>query len=132
MPIITDTLLKAKKAPAEGRIEIKDDRCAGLEFRLTKAGAASWSLRFRDPQTGKPSRFTIGRYPDVSIAAAREQGNALRKDVAAGINPVERKYRGASVQDIQLCGGRIAREIQPMLSPAQARRGDPGNPRSDR
>ena len=65
MPIITDTLLKAKKPPAEGRIEIKDDRCAGLEFRLTKAGAASWSLRFRDPQAGKPSRFTIGRYPDV-------------------------------------------------------------------
>src|SRR3954468_6489645 len=60
MPIITDTLLKAKKPPAAGRIESKEDRCAGLEFRLTKAGAASWSLRFRDPQTGKPSRFTIG------------------------------------------------------------------------
>jgi integrase len=93
MPVITDTLLKAKKPPATGRIEIKDDRCAGLEFRLTTAGAASWSLRFRDPQTGKPSRFTIGRYPDVSIAAARERANALRKDVAAGINPVARKYR---------------------------------------
>ena len=93
MPIITDTLLKAKKPPATGRIEIKDDRCAGLEFRLTTAGAASWSLRFRDPQTGKPSRFTIGRYPDVGIAAARERGNAVRRDVAAGINPVERKYR---------------------------------------
>ena len=93
MPVITDTFLKAMKPPAAGRIEIKDDRCAGLEFRLTKAGAASWSLRFRDPQTGKPSRSTIGRYPDISIAAARERGNALRRDVAAGINPVVRKYR---------------------------------------
>jgi integrase len=93
MPIITDVLLKALKPPAAGRIEIRDDRCAGLEFRLTRAGAASWSLRFRDPQTGKPSRSTIGSYPDVGIAAARERGNALRKDVAAGINPVERKYR---------------------------------------
>ena len=78
MPIITDTLLKAMKPPAAGRIEIKDDRCAGLEFRLTKTGSASWSLRFRDPQTGKPSRSTIGRYPDISLAAARECGNALR------------------------------------------------------
>lgn len=93
MPIITDTLIKALKPPAAGRIEIKDDRCAGLEFRLTKAGAASWSLRFRDPLTGKPSRSTIGRYPDISLAAARERGNALRRDVAAGINPVERKYK---------------------------------------
>jgi integrase len=93
MPIITDTLLKALKPPAAGRIEIRDDRCAGLEFRLTKAGAASWSLRFRDPQTGKPSRFTLGRYPNVGVATARERGNALRKDVAAGVNPVKRKYR---------------------------------------
>ena len=91
MPILTDTLLKAKKPPAAGRIEIRDDRCAGLEFRLTKAGAASWSLRFRDPQTGKPSRFTIGRYPDVGNSAARERGNAQRKDVAAGHNTVVSK-----------------------------------------
>jgi integrase len=113
MPIITDTLLKAKKPPAVGRIEIKDDRCAGLEFRLTKAGAASWSLRFRDPQTGKPSRFTIGRYPDVSIAAARERGNALRRDVAAGINPVERKYRDrhdASAKSFQKLAARYMEE----------------------
>jgi len=113
MPIITDTLLKAMKPPAAGRIEIKDDRCAGLEFRLTKAGVASWSLRFRDPQTGKPSRFTIGRYPDVGIAAARERGNALRKDVAAGINPVQRKYRDrhdASINTVSALADRYMNE----------------------
>ena len=112
MPIITDTLLKAKKPPAAGRIEIKDDRCAGLEFRLTKAGAASWSLRFRDPQTGKPSRFTIGRYPDVGIAAARERGNALRKDVAAGINPVVRKYRDRHDASAKTFQGLAARYME--------------------
>jgi hypothetical protein len=113
MPIITDTLLKAKRPPAAGRIEIRDDRCAGLEFRLTKAGTASWSLRFRDPQTGKPSRFTIGRYPDVGIAAARERGNALRKDVAAGINPVQRKYRDrhdASINTVSMLADRYMNE----------------------
>jgi integrase len=112
MPIITDTLLKAMKPPAAGRIEIKDDRCAGLEFRLTRAGAASWSLRFRDPQTGKPSRFTIGRYPDVSIAAARERGNALRRDVAAGINPVERKYRDRHDASAKTFQGLAARYME--------------------
>jgi integrase len=113
MPIITDTLLKTLKPPAAGRIEIKDNRCAGLEFRLTRAGAASWSLRFRDPQTGKPSRSTIGRYPDVGIAAARERGNALRKDAAAGVNPVQRKYRDrhdASTKTFQALADRYMAE----------------------
>ena len=112
MPIITNTLLKALKPPAAGRIEIKDDRCAGLQFRLTKAGAASWSLRFRDPQTGKPSRFTIGRYPDVGIAAAREKGNALRRDVAAGINPVGRKYRDRHDASAKTFQGLAARYME--------------------
>ena len=117
MPIITDTLIKALKPPAAGRIEIKDDRCAGLEFRLTKAGAASWSLRFRDPLTGKPSRSTIGRYPDISLAAARERGNALRRDVAAGINPVERKYKDQH-QGHRPRHTRQRREIIPRRAPA--------------
>jgi len=93
MPVLTDTLLKAQKPPAAGRIEIREDRCSGLAFRLTAAGGASWCLRFRDPQTGKSSRSTLGKYPDISVAAARERGNALRQDVAGGVNPVARKYR---------------------------------------
>ena len=38
MPVITDTFLKAMKPPAAGRIEIKDDRCAGLEVSANQGG----------------------------------------------------------------------------------------------
>ena len=63
-------------------------------------------------QTGKPSRFTIGRYPDVGIAAARERGNALRRDVAAGINPVERKYRDRHDASAKTFQGLAARYME--------------------
>lgn len=85
---LTDALLKAAKPPKSGRLEIADLRCVGLVFRVTSNGARSWSFRFRDPESAKPTRFTIGRYPDVTLSAARTRADELRADVSAGRNPV--------------------------------------------
>ena len=70
-----------------------DLREAGLTFRVTANGARSWSFRFRDPRSGKTTRATIGRYPDVSLGKARERAEAMRKEVSTGANPVESKRR---------------------------------------
>jgi integrase len=106
---LTDTLLRSVRPPLAGRIELADLRCKGLEFRITakksaepssagegdnrsnSGGVASWSFRFRDPQSGKPNRFTIGPYPEISLANARQRADDLRKQVAAGENPVIHK-----------------------------------------
>lgn len=96
--VLTDTLLKALKAPTTGRSEIADLRCAGLTFRVTAKDARSWSFRFRDPKTGKTTRKGLGSYPDVSLGGARAAADKARKVVAAGHNPVEaeRKERQAA------------------------------------
>jgi integrase len=88
---LTDSTIKGIRPPAVGRIEIADLRCAGLAFRVTAAGVRSWCFRFRDPQTGRDARSTIGRYPDVSLGKAREAADGLRGKVASGINPIEQK-----------------------------------------
>jgi integrase len=90
---LTDTFLRALKAPAHGRLEYADSSCRGLEFRITQAGARSWSYRYRAPVTGKLSRATIGPYPTVSLAVARLRADELRKGVAGGENPSETKRR---------------------------------------
>jgi integrase len=90
---LTDTFLRALKAPANGRLEYADSSCRGLEFRITQAGARSWSYRYRAPVTGKLSRATIGPYPTVSLAVARLRADELRKGVAGGENPSETKRR---------------------------------------
>lgn len=51
----------------------------------------SWCFRFRDPQSGKDARSTIGHYPDISLGQARKAADGLRGKVAEGINPIFQK-----------------------------------------
>jgi integrase len=89
--VLTATLIDSLDPPTVGRLEIADLRCSGLSFRITKAGARSWCFRFRDPENGKTTRATIGAYPAVSLKAARERADKMRKQVAAGVNPTKHK-----------------------------------------
>jgi integrase len=66
-------------------------RCSGLMLRVTKGGVKSWSFRFRDPTSRSLTRATIGAYPTVSLQMARERALKLGKEVASGVNPVEKK-----------------------------------------
>jgi len=90
---LTDTLLRAIKPPANGRLELADLSCRGLEFRITGAGNKSWSYRYRAAGSGKLSRATIGPYPCISLADARLKADAMRAGVANGENPSEAKRR---------------------------------------
>lgn len=93
---LTDALLRGVKAPSKARLELTDQRCPGLVFRVTPNDVRSWSFRFRDPRSGKPSRATIGPYPTVPLADARQRALLLRQQVAAGTNPVEAKRQTRS------------------------------------
>jgi integrase len=90
---LTDALIRHIPPPATGRLEAADLRAIGLSLRITSNGARSWCFRFRDPRSGKTTRATIGEYPTVSLGKARERAEAMRRQVAAGENPVERKRR---------------------------------------
>jgi integrase len=68
-------------------------RCVGLVLRITPRGVKSWAFRFRDKSTGRPGRATIGQYPDIGLTKARTTADAMRRDVANGINPAERKQQ---------------------------------------
>jgi len=90
---LTDVLVRSVEAPANGRLEITDLRCNGLTLRVTKGGVKSWSLRFRDPKSRKSTRATIGSYPTIPLQIARERALELSRQVAGGINPLEKKRK---------------------------------------
>lgn len=89
--LLTDAFCRAVMPPAEGRLEVADTRCAGLVLRVTKGGVSSWAFRFRDPVSRRTLRATIGTYPDIGLSKARDEGDAMRRQVASGVNPIEAK-----------------------------------------
>lgn len=97
--VLTSTYLESVKPPAKGRLDVADLRCAGLSFRITAAGAQSFNFRFRDPASGKTTRATIGSYPAVTLAKARAKAEALRKQVAHGVNPIVAKRQARAEVD---------------------------------
>src|SRR5271166_160703 len=91
--LLTDAFVRTAEPPPSGRLEVADLRCVGLTFRVTQAGIKTWSLRFRDPRSGRAARATIGNYPDISLHSARERALELRREILGGVNPVERKRK---------------------------------------
>ena len=78
-------------APAPGRrIEHLDEQVAGLALRVTSNGKKSWSLRYRTG-TGEQRRLTIGPYPVVGLADARQRAMQALGLVAAGGDPAKEK-----------------------------------------
>ena len=59
----------------------------GLTFTLSAAGAATWVLRFR--HGGRRQEVTLGRYPDMSLAAARLKASKNRLALLDGENPAD-------------------------------------------
>src|SRR3984893_97586 len=109
---LTDTLIRTVAAPASGRVEISDERCSGLTFRVTANEVRSWSFRFRDPRSNRLTRATLGTYPDMSLAEAREKAIDMRRAVAKGTNPVEEKRREREQAMTRNFGGLRDRYLQ--------------------
>lgn len=82
MPL-TDT--QARKAqPGEKDYKLAD--AGGLYLFVTSKGAKSWRLKYRF--AGKEKRIVIGRYPEVSLAEAREVRDRARRELRDHRDPV--------------------------------------------
>lgn len=64
---------------------------AGLTFTLSRAGTASWVLRYM--REGRARELTLGNYPDISLSAARKLAAEHRVAVDKGGDPVAEKRK---------------------------------------
>lgn len=83
---ITDIHLKRWVAKGEPVAKSDGD---GLTFTFSKGGTAAWVLRYRTG--GRRKELTIGGYPDIGLAAAREKARAHRVAVDEGRDPAAEK-----------------------------------------
>lgn len=80
--------IQIKRWIAKGEPVAKSDG-DGLTFTLSKGGTAAWVLRYRIG--GRRKELTIGNYPDLGLAAAREKARAHRVAIDEGRDPAAEK-----------------------------------------
>ena len=79
---LTDARIKALK-PKPARYLVTDGR--GLSLDVLPSGKLSWLYRYR--LNGTYEKVTLGRYPDLTLKAAREKRDELATQVAEGKSP---------------------------------------------
>src|SRR5208337_1598913 len=92
---LTDTEIKRTKA-AEKAYSLGDGGGLYLWIKPTGGKLWRWSYRF----DGKEKRMSLGKYPDVSLALARERHSEARKLLATGIDPMAQRKIEKKVQKV--------------------------------
>ena len=79
---LSDTSIRNSK-PTKSQYSISDGN--GLSMLIMPTGGKLWRFRYR--WDGKENLLSLGKYPDVSLAKARERCLAAREQLADGTNP---------------------------------------------
>lgn len=91
---LNDTQIKALK-PKSKPYQVTDGD--GLALQIETTGRKLW--RFRYTFNGKPAMLSLGGYPEVSLAQAREKRLEAKKLLAQGVSPSE--HRKTVKRDLQ-------------------------------
>lgn len=83
MQNLSDVFIRAAKPPAAGRLTIWDARTKRFGVRITSAGTKSFIVLL-----GSGRRQTIGHYPTISLAQAREKAKRILAERTLGRHQV--------------------------------------------
>jgi integrase len=85
---LTDRRVKALSTDAV-QTEYWDELVPGLALRVGRGGTKTWLVRYR--ANGKHRRLTVGRYPHLSLADARERARKALADAQGGEDPAHHR-----------------------------------------
>ena len=74
-------------------------RLSGFGLRVTDRGVISFHVMRRLPGKPHPVRVVLGKYPSLSLAAARKKAGAALDDLASGVHPRERARALRAAED---------------------------------
>ena len=116
--MLTDTLVRKSKAPAKPT-KLADER--GLYLLLTTSGGKLWRFKYRF--AGKEKLLSLGSYPDVPLAKARDAREEARRLLAEGVDPSaarqqERRERAdAAANDFEAVAREWLDNVKPRWTP---------------
>ena len=110
---LTEKLIKAAEAGKES-LQIFDEEVRGFAVRIRPTGGRVFTLDYR--MNGRQRRYTIGRWPEWTVTAARERAKALRREIDAGEDPLaEREVAFVAPRIVDLIDRYITEHV-PRLS----------------
>jgi integrase len=120
MPKLTDAFVAAQTSDGRDRL-LFDDRQRGFGLRITPAGTKIFIAQIRT--NGAKRKAVLGRYPDISVARARELALQAIADLRQGQDPaLARKARdkalAAGGTTLSALAERwMAKHVRPKLKP---------------
>ena len=80
------TNTQVSQAKPNGKIQNLTDG-GGLYLHISKAGTKAWRIDFTTPVTKKRVTMTLGQYPEITLAAARQMRADVKYHLANGDDP---------------------------------------------
>jgi integrase len=98
--------------------ELWDERTPGLCLRVLASGRATWTLRYRPHSGDGYKRISLGQYPAVGLADARQRAERCRVQVSDGHDPqAERKAKRDSASLNDLIERYLVEDVEPKKKP---------------
>jgi hypothetical protein len=124
----TEQMLRRLSPPRSGRIELADELCPGLVLRVTELGTKSFSAIYHVAGEGGVSdagrvlvgvqhRMTLGRYPVVDLAKAREKTREILLAASEGRDPRDARVANAVARRTNSVEAVVARFIEQEAKP---------------
>lgn len=86
---ITKSKVDALVAPISGQVILRDSELKGFGVRITSGGTRAFIIEKR--VAGRLRRFTLAKYPELTVEQARKQAQVQLGKIATGIDPVAEK-----------------------------------------
>jgi integrase len=116
--VLTDSLIRKAKIPAKPT-KLSDER--GLYLLCAPTGGKWWRFKYR--LAGKEKLLSLGTYPEVSLAQAREAREEARRQLAGGVDPSaarqqeKREKAEAAINDFETVAREWLENVKPGWAP---------------
>jgi integrase len=100
---LTEAAVQRLKPPASGQVDIFDQGFPGLALRISYGGRKSWVFFFRIG--GRLRRMTLGTYPALTLAEARQAWRQARTEAQSGRDPSRAGKREKTPTDFKNVAG---------------------------
>lgn len=96
--LLTYTEVAAIK-PKEKDYSVSDG--GGLLLYIKKSGSKTWRYRYTHPITKKRQTLTIGKFPNITLADAREIRSESSRMVSLGVDPIDEREKQLATQMLE-------------------------------